>query len=188
MKGLPGLTTNSSGHGLSNGGALPPAGAARRRGGWFTVILAAVLLVVGVVVVAQFAPILYAIAVPPAPPRPENTALISTDPAAYGVETALYSSPDDACRVTRYYQSQGASCRIAPGVCDTGFVQMEQPRPATQVARCTADVPFSIFTMRYRAEIVAGYEVQTEDFPTRLRLEREIFWTGSPGDIPLGLE
>lgn len=181
MKGLPGLTTNSS-------GSLNAASPTRRRSGWFTVLLAAVLLVVGVVVVAQFAPILYAIAVPPAAPRPENTALISTDPAAYGVETALYSSPDDACRVARYYQSQGASCRVAPGICDSGFVQMEQPRPGTQVARCNADVSFSIFTMRYRAEIVAGYEVQTEDFPTRLRLEREIFWTGSPGDIPLGLE
>jgi hypothetical protein len=104
---------------------------------------------------------------------------LSREPAAYGFDTAVYASPDDACRTTRFYLSQGASCTVAPQLCDSGFVP-EGLTPATQVARCTADVPFSIFTLRYTVEIIAGYQRQTPDQPTRLRMERETFWTGAP--------
>jgi hypothetical protein len=156
----------------------------QKRNGWISIITAALVLIVGVLLVSRFVPVLYAVLFPPSPPRPENTTELSRDSTAYGVDTILYSTPDDACRLARYYQSQGATCRIAPTVCNTGFVQLDQPRPGSQIARCVSDVPFSIFTMRYRAEIVAGYEAQTPDFPTRLRLEREIFWSGKPGALP----
>lgn len=156
--------------------AAPP-----KRSGWLNIIAAGLFLVLGVWMVGQFLPILYGVLFPPSPPRPDNTTELSRDTTAYGVDTIVYSTADDGCRLTRYYQSQGATCRIAPSVCDSGFVQLEQPRQGSQVARCTADVPFSIFTMRYRAEIAAGYG---DDAPTRLRLEREIFWSGQPGPAP----
>lgn len=155
--------------------------AAPKRNSWWTIVVAALVLILGFLLVSQFVPVLYAVFFPPSPPRPDNTTELSRESEGYGIDTILYSSPDDACAMTRYYQSQGASCRVAPSVCTTGFVQLEQPRPGSQVSRCIADIPFSIFTMRYRAEISAGYEVQTEDAPTRLRLEREIFWAGPPG-------
>jgi hypothetical protein len=169
---------NNSGKPETNGAA-----AARRRGGWFSVLLALGILIVGVIVVAQFIPIMYAILFPPSPPVPETALELSTDSTAYGVDTTVYMLPDDACRLARYYQSQGASCTIAPQVCSSGSVDTGEAVSTTQIARCGADVPFSIFSMRYRAEISAGYP--TEGYPTRLRLEREIFWTGTPRSAPI---
>ena len=168
----------------NTGNPNPPAQATDKRGGWLTIIAAALLLVIGFVLVSQFVPVLYAVFFPPSPPRPNNTLEVSRESSSYGTDIILYSSPEDGCAMARYYQAQGASCRVAPDVCSSGFVQLSQPRPGSQVARCVADVPFSIFTMRYRAEIAAGYEIQTEDLPTRLRLEREIFWSGKPGAAP----
>jgi len=164
--------------------AEQPAQVAPKRGGWGMILAALVLLVIGFALVTRFVPVLYAIFFPPSPPRPDNTLELSRESTSYGSDILLYSSPDDACGMARYYEAQGASCRIAPRACTTGFVQLQQPRPGSQIARCVADVSFSIFTMRYRAEIAAGYEVQTEGLPTRLRLEREIFWSGQPGAAP----
>lgn len=154
----------------------------RKRGGWGMIVAAIAVMIFGVLLVGRFLPVLYAIMFPPSPPRPDTTVELSGDSSGYGADTILYAVPEDGCALVRYYQSQGATCSVAPAICDTGFVQMEQPRPATQVARCNADVPFSIFTMRYRAEIITGYGTQTEGLPTRLRLEREIFWSGAPRD------
>ncbi len=160
---------------------VPPAQSTAKRGGWVTIIVASLLLVIGFALVSRFVPVLYAVFFPPSPPRPNTTQEVSRETTSYGTDTILYSSPDDGCALARYYEAQGASCRIAPEVCTSGFVQLTQPRAGSQVARCIADVPFSIFTMRYRAEIAAGYERQTEGLPTRLRLEREIFWADKPG-------
>jgi len=166
---------------MSNSGNPEPDNqVTSKRGGWVTILAAGLLLVIGVALVTQFVPVLYAVFFPPTPPRPDNTIEISRDSAGYGEDTFLYSSPDDGCALTRYYQSQGASCNIAPTVCTSGFVELTQPRAGAQVSRCSADVDFSIFTMRYRVEISAGYEGQTESLPTRLRVEREIFWADKP--------
>lgn len=167
---------------MSNSGSPSPSAdlkAAKQRGGWFGVILAALILVLGVLLVSQFIPILYGVLFPPEAPTPVGVIELTRDSTAYGFDTVVYASPEDACRTTRFYLSQGASCSVAPQMCDSGFAP-QGLTPATQIARCTADVPFSIFTMRYTVEIIAGYGRQTPDQPSRLRMEREIFWSGAP--------
>lgn len=160
------MNTNSTGS---------PEAAPSRRHGWGAIALAAILVAIAAVIAVQVLGVLYAVLFPPAPPMLEGLTVSTHTSPSYGVDDWLYGSPDDACRVARFYQSNGAQCTIAPQTCESGEFTSEVPRPGTSVARCVGDMQWSIFAQRYYVNIAGGYEAP---MPTRIRLEREIFWTG----------
>lgn len=160
------MNTNSTGS---------PEAASSRRRGWGAIALAAILVAIAAVIAVQVLGVLYAVLFPPAPPMLEGLTVSTHTSPSYGVDDWLYGSPDDACRVARFYQSNGAQCTIAPQTCESGEFTSEVPRPGTSVARCVGDMQWSIFAQRYYVNIAGGYEAP---MPTRIRLEREIFWTG----------
>lgn len=152
-----------------------PEGTPVRPRGWGAIALAAVLVGIAAIVAVQVLGILYAILFPPVPPTLEGFTVSTHASPSYGVDDWLYGSPDDPCRVARYYQSAGAECTIAPQTCDSGEFTSEISRPGASVARCVGEIEWSIFAQRYHVNIAGGYE---EPMPSRIRVEREIFWTG----------
>lgn len=172
---------------MNSTGNLKPAEEtpqAKRRG-WGGIALAAILIVIAILVGVQILGVLYGLLFPPGPPVPESFSLLQSTSPSYGVDDWLYASSDDACRVVRDYERAGATCTVAPGVCDAGFVQLEEPRAGSNIARCYGEFHWSIFAQRYSANIAGGYG---EDQPTRVRVEREIFWTGViPQAVPVQL-
>lgn len=147
----------------------------RARGGLLPILAAVVLFAIALFIASQIVGVLYGMVFPAQAPLPANTTQLEHKNEAYGVDEWFYSSPDDACAVTRYYQQNGGFCIFAPGVCESGFTRVEI-NPGDNVARCSGDVYFSIFAMRWHANIAAGY---TNGDPTRFRLSREVFWTGT---------
>lgn len=160
---------------MSNTGSPEPT-AERQRLGWGAIGLAAVLVLLAVMIGVQVLGVLYGVLFPPQPARLDSFVELTHTSPSYGVDDWLFASSDDACRIVRFFQSNGASCRVAPGTCDSGFAEGEEMRAGFNVARCTGSIEWSIFAQRYYVNIAAGYE---EDAPSRVRLEREIFWTGS---------
>lgn len=139
-------------------------------------MLAAILVVLAAVVAVQILGVLYGVLFPPAPPTLEGFEVSSHTSPSYGVDDWLYGSPDDPCRVARFYESMGAECTIAPQTCESGKFTSEAPRAGANVARCVGNLEWSIFAQRYYVNIAGGYEAP---MPSRIRLEREIFWTGT---------
>jgi len=121
--------------------------------------------------------ILYSIALPPAPPLPDDVIEVRHDNIDYGVDDWLYRSSSDACDIVAFYESQGGECRLVPNQCvgDDGAVSYS--RSSQQVATCIGEVEFSIFAYRWEANIATGY--QQEDGQTQFNLLREVFWTGA---------
>ena len=158
---------------MNNTGS-PEAESIRRRG-WGPIVLAVILVGLAAIIAVQVLGVLYAVLFPPAPPTLEGFTVSTHASSSYGVDDWLYGSPSDPCRVARFYESMGAECTVAPQTCETGEFASEVPRPGTSVARCVGDMQWSIFTQRYHVNIAGGYE---EPMPSRVRLEREIFWTG----------
>lgn len=152
-----------------------PEAAASSRRGWGAIALAVILIALAVIIAVQVLSVLYGVLFPPAPPTLEGFTVSTHTSPSYGVDDWLYGSPDDACRVARFYESMGAECTIAPQTCESGEFTSESPRAGTNVARCIGELKWSIFAQRYHVNIAGGYE---ESMPTRVRLEREIFWTG----------
>lgn len=147
-----------------------------KRRGWGGIALAAILIVIAVLVGVQILGVLYGLLFPPLPPVPDSFTLLQSTSTSYGVDDWLYASSEDACRIARDYERAGATCVIAPGVCDSGFLQLDEPRAGSNIARCSGELHWSIFAQRYFANIAGGY---SDDQPTRIRVEREIFWTGA---------
>lgn len=152
-----------------------PEAAPSRRRGWGAIALAVILVVLAIIIAVQVLGVLYGVLFPPAPPALDGFTVSTHTSPSYGVDDWLYGSPDDACRVARFYESRGAECTIAPQTCESGEFTSEAPRAGTNVARCVGEIQWSIFAQRYHVNIAGGYD---ESMPTRIRLEREIFWTG----------
>lgn len=157
-----------------NSTGSPEAKPANRRA-WGAIALAVILVGLAAVIAVQVLGVLYAVLFPLAPPTLDGFTVSTHTSPSYGVDDWLYGSPDDPCRVARFYESMGAECTIAPQTCESGQFTSEAPRPGTSVARCVGDLQWSIFAQRYHVNIAGGY---ADPMPSRIRLEREIFWTG----------
>jgi hypothetical protein len=143
---------------------------------FWPITLAALLVIVALWIGSQFIGVLYAMIFPPQPPRPGNITQLEHVNDAYGVDEWLYASSEDACEITRYYQQTGADCTASPGFCSSVIEGRTIPSRGTNVAQCQGAISFSIFAMEWHANIAAGYEEET---PSRLRLSREVYWTGT---------
>ncbi len=165
----------------NNGSPKPPVDRTdetalpQRRLPWGYLIFGMLGVALAIYVLTQVLGVLYGIVFPPMPPLPDVDLIeLRHESDVYGVDEWLYGTQADACRVLRYYQSQGATCTYNQDVCD----QIDaSPEVAGQnVGRCVGEVEFSIFAMRWEANIAGGY---VQDSPTQFSLKREVFWTGS---------
>lgn len=145
------------------------------------------LVLMGVVIIAclfigvQGFGILYSIMFPPQPPVPQNVTVIRHTPVDHGVDEWLYRTNQDACQVVRYYRLQGGECRVVEDMCadeESSTILPQSIHTSGQhVGLCSGVEQFSIFAMRWEANIATGYNFP--DGATQFNLFREIFWTGS---------
>lgn len=159
---------------MSSTGNPDPALTGKRS--WGVIVLAVILIAIAIVIAVQVLGVLYGVLFPPAPPTLASFEVSTHTSPSYGVDDWLYASSEDACRVARFYERMGAECKFAPQICISGGFESEAPRPGTNVARCTGTIEWSLFAQRYYVNVAGGYE---QSMPTRIRLEREIFWTGN---------
>lgn len=143
---------------------------------WLWIGLIAVLFVGALIVGGQMMGVLYGIVFPPMPPRPTELVEIQHTNEAHGVDNWLYQTASDACQLTRYYESQGGSCIIAPEMCTAGFINQSSVTTGENVSQCTGTTEFSLFEMRWQTIIATGYG---SEYPTQFKLSREVFWSGS---------
>lgn len=125
---------------------------------------------------SQVLGVLVGILFPPTPPLLSNLTLVSHQNDGHGVDAWVYDVAQSPCEVVIFYQSSGGTCEVAPDYC-------QQSNNIPSVVICSGEVTFSIFAMRWDAVIDPG---ATSD-QTRLRLSREVFWTGAvpPREFPL---
>jgi hypothetical protein len=139
------------------------------------ILAALVAVALAVYIGLQVIGVLFSIASPPQPPRPENARQIDYTSTAYGVDEWIYTTQQDACEVTAYYESLGAMCSLIGNFCNAGRITTRSAS-SQNVAQCSGELDFSIFATRWNAVIATGYGEET---PTHFRLSREIFWTGN---------
>ncbi len=136
-----------------------------------------VTLILALVIGTQVIGVLYAILFPPTPPLPSTARLISHTNVDYGVDEWLYSVNDAPCDVLRFYRDQADECRVVPLLCGPAQPGSETVTGLNQhIARCEAEVQFSIFALRWEVVIGTGVSV---DEPIQIKLNREVFWTGA---------
>jgi hypothetical protein len=161
---------------LSN---IPSAGSrdsGRQRRGWLPLILAVAAVGLALYVGTQVIGVLYSILSPPLPPLPDNVIEMEHTSEAHGVDTWQYATAQDACSLTRFYESNGGTCIYAPDRCEDAFIDLRSVRQGDNVSQCSGEMNFSIFALRWEAVIATGYEEET---PTHYKLSREVFWTGA---------
>lgn len=159
------------------------AEAPRRRGisSWWLIVLAVVIVVLLAVVGGQAVGVLAVIAFPPAPPLPPNVNELAHTNQDYGVDEWLYALDQDACQVTVFYQGQSGTCEMASTACSQAD-GTPSGGSGEQVATCSGVYPISVFALRWQAVIMVG---SAENQDTRLRITREMLWSGMPrGDRP----
>ncbi|MFQ3565628.1 MAG: hypothetical protein SNJ59_01400 [Aggregatilineales bacterium] len=138
--------------------------------------IAAVAVMLALYIGGQVVGVLYGIVLPPTPPLPHGSRLISHESTAYGVDYWRYHNPTDACEVLAFYQTNGGRCVVAPMQC-ASQTATTYTIPDELVARCYGEVWFSVFAMQWMTIIS---RTQDADLLSRIDLEREVFWIGGP--------
>ncbi len=143
-------------------------------------IIAVLVLVFSVVVGPRAVGVLYALAAPPDAPVPDGLNRVSHTSETHGVDSWVYNSNSvNACEVVQFYQGLGGTCQLEPGWCNEGDSNVTELY-TQPVATCSGSSAFSIFSMRWQAEIVAGYRGQAY---SQVDVSRSIFWTGAPDSV-----
>jgi hypothetical protein len=139
--------------------------------------LVAIVLLLALFIGTKVIGVFYNIIVPPTPPLPEGTTQLDYSNIAYGVDTWIYGTDENACEVVRFYEANGATCRMAAFWClnEEDNSSFEADGPGQHVAQCTGTADFSLFVMRWNATIATQY---TTDGQTHFNLSREILWGG----------
>lgn len=141
------------------------------------IVIGIVTVTLALVIGTQVIGVLYAILFPPVPPLPSETRLISHTNVDYGVDEWLYTVNDAPCDVLRFYRDRADECRVVPLLCDPTQPGSETVTAVNQhIARCEAQVQFSIFALRWEVVIGTG---ASADEPVQIKLDREVFWTGA---------
>jgi hypothetical protein len=138
--------------------------------------LGAAALALAVFVATQVIGVLFAIVSPAAAPLPPDVTELRHENTTYGVDDWLYGTDHDACEILEFYRENGGTCQAAPFMCGEDVV-LDVTSAGQNVGSCSADVEFSIFSMRWEVNIATGYR---SDGVTQFRLSREVFWFGSP--------
>lgn len=149
---------------------------AGRKFNIFLLAVAAAAVLLALYIGGQVIGVLYGIVLPPTPPLPRGSQLISHESTAYGVDYWRYHNPADACEVLSFYQANGGRCIVAPMQC-ASQTATAYTIPDELVARCYGEVWFSVFSMQWMTIIS---RTQDADLVSRIDLEREVFWIGGP--------
>lgn len=145
-------------------------------------LIAAVLLVFAVLFATRIFGVLYGIVFPANPPLPTGLVRLEHNNLAYGVDEWVYGTEQDGCEILDYYQRNGGTCSIAPGICGPSGFQ-RSGFSSQNIGACTGTEEFSIFAMRWEMNVTSGYRSPPT---TRFSLRREVFWTGSiPRPTPI---
>jgi hypothetical protein len=150
------------------------------KSGWkfpWLLILLAVILVLTLVIGTQVIGVLVAILSPPEPPLPAGAQQLSHITQEQGIDEWVYASDRNACEVVNFYRENAGICEVDPVWCFDD--QNLAPRAGggwQPVATCSAESPFSIFAMRWRAKISAGH---ADGGQTHVEISREISWSGA---------
>lgn len=135
------------------------------------------VIVVAIYIASPVVSVLFYMAAPPTPPLPRSVRLVEHENIDHGVDSWLYGADMDICDLVTFYQETGAECVVASRWCgDMPSPNVVPWRDGTLVAVCTQDTDFSIFAMRWNAEITTGFHSGEQ---IRLDLFREVSWGGS---------
>jgi hypothetical protein len=159
-----------------NGTPNPPTAAARPVS--LRVLLWSILtLILALFVATQVIGVLYAIIFPPnGPALPLGITQLSHRNDSPGVDYWEYGTEQNACELLSFFAAQGGTCQNAPFTCGgTDGVVMANSSPAQQVGRCTGEMDFSIFTLRWRVGISTFHYTGGT---THFSLMREVYWLG----------
>ncbi|GAB1421957.1 hypothetical protein MASR2M15_21590 [Anaerolineales bacterium] len=140
----------------------------------FIFLLIGIGVVVAILIAFPVISVLLAIIFPPMPPLPEQAQEVRYENFGYGVDDWLFDVADDACSSLAVYASSDGDCTIEEGICDASLRQ-SRFTPDEHVGQCSGVINFSIFALRWDA-VIANDDTEGH---SRLRLTREVFWTGS---------
>lgn len=157
---------------------ITPAPRQRREAPSLLVLgLVAIALLLALFIGTQVIGVLYNIVVPPQPPLPEGITQLDYTSTAYGVDTWVYGTEQNACEVVRFYEANGATCRMSAFWCldERDTSSFETTGQGQNVAQCVGSTDFSLFVMRWNATIATNY---LSDGVTHFNLSREILWGG----------
>jgi hypothetical protein len=147
----------------------PEAAHPRSRLRWPLMIMATALVLL-VFVGGPAVGILAAIAFPPGPPMPPDSAEVAHESLDYGVDTWMLLSHQSACAIAQFYQEQGGTCEYPePDECPAEAIG--------QVAHCSGVSPYSIFALRWEVTITTN---DLANHTAQLQLKREMLWSGMP--------
>ncbi len=144
---------------------------------WLVILLGfglTITVICGVLVGPRAVSVLYGLVAPPDAPLPSPVREVSHQSEVYGVDTWEYRTAQNACDVIAFYREAGGTCELEGEWCSA---KDDTTLYADPVGTCTGSETFSMFFMRWRAEIRAGY--RGED-GTGFTLNRTIFWTDGP--------
>lgn len=133
--------------------------------------------VLAVFIATQVIGVLYAVLFPPSGPGlPLGITQLSHRSEAPGVDYWVYGTEQNACELLSFFAAQGGTCQNAPFTCGgTDGLVMAQSSPGQQVGRCTGEMRFSIFTLRWRVGISTFHYTGGT---THFSVLREVFWLG----------
>ncbi len=174
-------TINSGNHNQSTEVPPPDDSSSTTRRPWLIVLLGILALLLAVFVATQVIGVLYAIVFPANAPLPPDITESSHKNLAYGVDEWIYITDAEVCDIMAFYQEQADDCLINSIFC--GDENPEIPMPGQHIGRCSGEVEFSIFAMRWEVIISTGDTREN----TQFLLAREVFWTGAvppPMDLP----
>lgn len=134
---------------------------------WWALVAMLLALVLIVIIGVRVGGVLYAMIFPPSPPIPLGASQVSHNSSTYGFDDWVYTLRPTPCLAVESYVDAGATCELQPGHCTE---DTNERKTSALAARCTGEEVFSMFAMRYEAEIYA-YPQQTE-----IHLQREIAW------------
>lgn len=125
---------------------------------WTLLLFAGVGVLLALVIGTQVIGVLYALAAPPVPPLPAGLVEITHTNVGHGHDTWLYQTQQPQCDVAAFFVEQGGYC---------------PPCTASTSLTCTGEREFSIFAMRWQADI------DQAGITTQIQLERRVSWSGS---------
>lgn len=151
------------------------AGSPEQGSRWLVIIFRlglVIALLCGVLVGPGAISVLYGLVAPPDMPLLPDAREVSHESVVYGVDAWEYRTAQNACEVITFYREAGGVCELEGDWCAGKQDTIVYQDP---VGVCTGSETFSIFPMRWRAEIRAGYHGVDG---TGFSLSRTIFWSG----------
>lgn len=123
---------------------------------WAMLIIAVAAVLAALYIGTRVIGVLYALAAPPSAPLPSDARELSHTSKGYGEDSWVYQTDHSVCEVAEFYIEQGGQCS-----------------PCAETVTCDGGNDFSIFAMRWNADIATG-----EGGQTHIDILRQVSWSG----------